>query len=79
MDVFNRLKNTVSGVMMGNPVTREFEISTHRASAGPGLLWKVYDGIKYTTKQVSMGQSRLIVPHYLFFNVSCDNNNLYSK
>ena len=52
MEVFNRLKNTVSGVMMGNPVTREFDVGIHRASAGSGLLWKIYDGVKKTTKQV---------------------------
>ena len=52
MDMFNRLKNTVTSAISGNPLNKEFEIGIHRASAGPGLLWKVQDGIKKTTKQV---------------------------
>lgn len=52
MDYLTRLKNSVTSALPGNPVTREFEVHHHRASAGPGLLWKVYDGIKRTTKQV---------------------------
>ncbi|KAG8237744.1 hypothetical protein J437_LFUL014287 [Ladona fulva] len=58
MDVFNKfyssVSNTVSqlsGVLPGNPVTREFEITNHVASAGPCLLWKVYSGYKKSTKQ----------------------------
>ena len=52
MDMLNRLKSTVTGALPGNPVTREFDILSHKASAGPGLLWKVFDGVKRTTKQV---------------------------
>nr|CAD7438797.1 unnamed protein product [Timema bartmani] len=58
MDFLNKLSSTVSstvsqlsGVLPGNPVTREFEATTHIASAGPGLLWKVYRGYKKSTKQ----------------------------
>ncbi|VVC87087.1 unnamed protein product, partial [Leptidea sinapis] len=58
MDVFNKfyssVTNTVSqlsGVLPGNPVTREFEATQYIASAGPGLLWKVYKGYKKSTKQ----------------------------
>ena len=43
MDVFNKLKSTVtntvsqfSGVLPGNPVTREYEITNHTCCAGPG-------------------------------------------
>ena len=43
MDVINKLYSTVSstvsqlsGVLPGNPVTREFEATCHIASAGPG-------------------------------------------
>lgn len=47
MEVFNKVMNQVSssvhstvsqlsGVLPGNPVTREFESSAHIASAGPG-------------------------------------------
>ncbi|XP_076652342.1 SCY1-like protein 2 [Halictus rubicundus] len=59
--VSNTISNTVqntayglsqlSNVLPGNPVTREFEISTHIGSAGPALLWKVYSGYKKSTKQ----------------------------
>ncbi|KAJ8918976.1 hypothetical protein NQ315_016880 [Exocentrus adspersus] len=62
MEVFNKLYSQVtnsvsstvsqlSGVLPGNPVTREFESSAHIASAGPGLLWKIYKGCKRSTKQ----------------------------
>lgn len=51
MEVFNKLYSQVSssvsstvsqlsGVLPGNPVTREFDASTHIASAGPGTLLK---------------------------------------
>jgi SCY1-like protein 2 len=43
MDVLNMLRSTVSstvsqisGALPGNPVTREFEVISHIASAGPG-------------------------------------------
>ncbi|XP_044740222.1 SCY1-like protein 2 [Chrysoperla carnea] len=58
MDVFNKLYSSVSstvshlsGVLPGNPVTREYEVISHIASAGPGLLWKIYKGFKKSTKQ----------------------------
>ncbi|PNF41917.1 SCY1-like protein 2 [Cryptotermes secundus] len=58
MDVLNKLCSTVSStvsqlssVLPGNPVTREFEATCHIASAGPGLLWKIYQGYKKSTKQ----------------------------
>ncbi|XP_064400390.1 SCY1-like protein 2 isoform X2 [Halichondria panicea] len=47
MSLLGKLKSAV----MGNPVTREYELGKHIASAGPGLLWKVYRGIKKTTRQ----------------------------
>ena len=37
MSLFDRIKSAVRG----NPVTREFELGKHVASAGPGLMWKV--------------------------------------
>ena len=43
--------NIISGVLPGNPVTREYEVTAHVASAGPGLMWKIYSGYKKTTKQ----------------------------
>ncbi|XP_003697658.1 SCY1-like protein 2 [Apis florea] len=59
--VSNTISNTVqntayglsqlSNVLPGNPVTREFEVTAHIASAGPSLLWKVYNGYKKSTKQ----------------------------
>ncbi|KRT78729.1 protein kinase, partial [Oryctes borbonicus] len=62
MEVFNKIYSHVSssvsstvsqlsGVLPGNPVTREFDASCHIASAGPGLLWKIYKGMKRSTKQ----------------------------
>nr|CAH7718028.1 unnamed protein product [Callosobruchus chinensis] len=62
MEVFNKVFSQVSssvsstvsqlsGVLPGNPVTREFESTAHVASAGTGLLWKIYNGYKRSTKQ----------------------------
>ncbi|XP_026748756.1 SCY1-like protein 2 [Galleria mellonella] len=58
MEVFNKFYSSVSstvsqlsGVLPGNPVTREFEATQFIASAGPGLLWKIYKGYKKSTKQ----------------------------
>ncbi|KAK4881620.1 hypothetical protein RN001_004939 [Aquatica leii] len=62
MEVFNKLYSQVSnsvsstvsqlsGVLPGNPVTREFDATCHIASGGPGLLWKIYKGYKRSTKQ----------------------------
>lgn len=49
MDVFNKfyssVSNTVSqlsGVLPGNPVTREFEATQYIASAGPGKHCVIY-------------------------------------
>ncbi|XP_076860824.1 SCY1-like protein 2 [Brachyhypopomus gauderio] len=56
--MLNKLKSTVTKVtadmtsaVMGNPVTREFEVGRHIASGGPGMSWRVYDGTKKSTKQ----------------------------
>ncbi|XP_056877979.1 SCY1-like protein 2 isoform X1 [Takifugu flavidus] len=56
--MLNKLKSTVTKVtadvtsaVMGNPVTREFEVGRHIASGGPGLCWRIYDGTKKSTKQ----------------------------
>ncbi|XP_060840566.1 SCY1-like protein 2 isoform X1 [Rhopalosiphum padi] len=58
MDVLNKFRSTVtstmsqlSTVLPGNPVTREYEATTHIASAGVGLLWKIYSGYKKSTQQ----------------------------
>lgn len=48
MDVFNKLKSTVtstvnqiSSVLPGNPVTREYDITGHIGSAGQGMFYCV--------------------------------------
>ncbi|KAL5274330.1 SCYL2 family protein [Megaselia abdita] len=58
MEVFNKFYSSVSstvsqlsGVLPGNPVTREFEATALIGTAGLGLLWKVYSGFKKSTKQ----------------------------
>ncbi|GAB1598827.1 SCY1-like protein 2 [Argonauta hians] len=51
MDMLNKIKTVVSNALPGNPLSRDFEVSSQIASAGPGLLWKVYNGVKRTTKQ----------------------------
>ena len=47
MSLFGKIKTAVRG----NPVTRDYEIDKHVASAGPGLLWKVHNGVKKTSRQ----------------------------
>ncbi|XP_029455593.1 SCY1-like protein 2 [Rhinatrema bivittatum] len=56
--MLNKLKNTVTKVtadvtsaVMGNPVTREFDVGRHIASGGNGLAWKIFHGTKKSTKQ----------------------------
>lgn len=59
MDVFNKfyssVSNTVSqlsGVLPGNPVTREFEATQYIASAGPGkALCSMYYCIWYSLEE----------------------------
>ena len=48
MSLFGRIKSAV----VGNPVTKEYELGRHVASAGPGLMWKVYHAVKKSTRQV---------------------------
>ena len=50
MSFFGKIKSAV----MGNPVTREYEIGRQVASAGPGLLWKVHQAAKKSTRQVGV-------------------------
>ncbi|XP_065070532.1 SCY1-like protein 2 [Rhopilema esculentum] len=45
--IFGSFKNAV----LGNPVTREYQIGKQVASFGPGLCWKVFEGKKKTTGQ----------------------------
>ncbi|XP_019738596.1 SCY1-like protein 2 isoform X2 [Hippocampus comes] len=56
--MLNKLKSTVTKVtadvtsaVMGNPVTREFEVGRHIASGGPSMCWRIYNGTKKSTKQ----------------------------
>ncbi|XP_054739148.1 SCY1-like protein 2 [Anastrepha obliqua] len=58
MDVINKFYSTVhttvsqlSGVLPGNNVTREYEVLEQVCTAGIGLMWKVYNGYKKSTKQ----------------------------
>lgn len=48
MSFFGKIKSAV----MGNPVTRDYEVGKQVASAGPGLMWKVHQAIKKSTRQV---------------------------
>lgn len=36
----------------GNPITKYFQIGKHAASAGPELVWKIYDAVRIEDKQV---------------------------
>lgn len=41
------------GSLIGNPLTKDFDVGKHVASFGPNLAWKIYEGKKKTTGQVS--------------------------
>ncbi|KAL7631809.1 UNVERIFIED_CONTAM: hypothetical protein RMT77_017884 [Armadillidium vulgare] len=45
------IASQVSNYLPGNPVTREYEATCHIASAGRGLMWKIYKGFKRSTKE----------------------------
>uniref|UniRef100_A0AAQ5X4H9 Protein kinase domain-containing protein n=1 Tax=Amphiprion ocellaris TaxID=80972 RepID=A0AAQ5X4H9_AMPOC len=74
--MLNKLKSTVTKVtadvtsaVMGNPVTREFEVGRHIASGGPGLCWRIYNGTKKSTKQevaVFVFDKKMIDKHQKF-------------
>lgn len=60
--VLNRLRDTVSATVYqvtsnlstalpGNVLTREYELTKQIGSAGPGLMFKIYDAIKKSTKE----------------------------
>ena len=60
--VLNRLRDTVSATVYqvtnnlstalpGNPLTREYELVRQVGSAGPGLVFKIYEAVKKSTKE----------------------------
>ena len=50
--MFNKLRSAVSSALPGNPLAKDFDVLNHVASGGPGLLWKIYNAMKKTTKHV---------------------------
>lgn len=40
--------------LIGNPLSKDFDVKDHVASFGPNLGWKVYNAKKKTTGQVCM-------------------------
>uniref|UniRef100_A0A914GUG1 Protein kinase domain-containing protein n=1 Tax=Globodera rostochiensis TaxID=31243 RepID=A0A914GUG1_GLORO len=62
MDYLQKIRSTVaaqvhsvaaqvSQALPGNPIFREYTIGPQIGSAGPGLCWKIFNGVKNTTKQ----------------------------
>ncbi|VDO06048.1 unnamed protein product [Rodentolepis nana] len=49
--VINKLRNTVSSALPGNPVSREFDLENQVGSSGPGLLWKLFSANKKSSKE----------------------------
>lgn len=47
-------KSAVGAVsaLIGNPLTKDYEVGRHIASFGPNLAWKVLEGKRKTTGQV---------------------------
>ena len=42
------------GSLIGNPLTKDYEVGKHVASFGPNLTWKIYEGRRKTTGQVRL-------------------------
>ncbi|VDN25617.1 unnamed protein product [Dibothriocephalus latus] len=51
--VISRLRNTVTGALPGNPISRDFELDRQVASSGPGLMWKLYSATKKSSKEAA--------------------------
>ncbi|KAJ1359740.1 SCY1-like protein 2 [Parelaphostrongylus tenuis] len=58
MEYFNKFRATVTQVaaqvtnaLPGNPLLREYEIGDQTCAAGPGFYWKVFRGVKKSTKK----------------------------
>ncbi|XP_074605507.1 SCY1-like protein 2 [Brevipalpus obovatus] len=47
----SNVNKNINNILPGNPVTRDYEITGCSASAGPGLIWKIYSGFKKRTKE----------------------------
>ena len=60
MDLFNKVKSHITNVLPGNPLGSEFDMGEQQASGGPGLMWKIYNGTKKTTKQVNRPLPKLL-------------------
>jgi SCY1-like protein 2 len=51
MEVLSMIKHSL--VADGsNPITKYFQIGKHVASAGPELVWKIFDAVRIEDKQV---------------------------
>ncbi len=68
--MLNRIRSTVTQALPGNPITKDYDIHSQRASAGPGLLWKVFDGQARSTKQVR---------YMVHFSIDCNQPQPYSN
>lgn len=52
MEVLSLIKHSL--VADGaNPITKYYQIGRHVASAGPELVWKIYDAVRIEDKQAS--------------------------
>ncbi|XP_054159114.1 SCY1-like protein 2 [Oppia nitens] len=60
--VLNKIRDTVSSTVIqvtnnlstalpGNPLTREYDLNRHVASAGPHMCFKIYNAVKKSTKE----------------------------
>ena len=74
MDMFNRIKSTVGG-LIGNPVVSQYDITGLIATGGLDCLWKIYHGVKRSTKQVHFytGYSSFDSIYNLIFSINKRN------
>lgn len=62
--MFSKLKGAGGGGAAGhspldtNPITQYFEVGKQTASAGPGLIWKIYDAVRKSDRKVSGPETR---------------------
>ena len=64
--MFNKIKSAVSSALPGNPLSKDFEVYGQIASGGPGMMWKIFAGMKKTTKQV---KHRAAITQSASFNI----------
>ena len=52
MELLGMFKHTLIPSEGVNPITKHFTLVKHTSSAGPEMIWKIYDAIRLSDKKV---------------------------